>query len=198
MYTYEQRMRAVSMYLSGRYSCNAIIKELGYPSCRQSILKQLAAIRGRNLELFALGVDDILPVDINSSCRRVVFSPFAEKDTCAKRDVLRGTVGYLKALSPKALKLSDLFIVMSIIGTAHQINPDFLQLLRPSITRPVESNNDVFGLFGWTYLHAGKGNLVNRRLSLWPAHLITQNLFRAWLQGAGKQGRDMVFMLYTT
>ena len=38
MYTYEQRMRAVSMYLSGRYSCNAIIKELGYPSCRQSIL----------------------------------------------------------------------------------------------------------------------------------------------------------------
>ena len=38
MYTYEQRMRAVSMYLSGKYSCNDIIKELGYPSCRQSIL----------------------------------------------------------------------------------------------------------------------------------------------------------------
>ena len=38
MYTYEQRMKAVSMYLSGRYSCNAIIKELGYPSCRQSII----------------------------------------------------------------------------------------------------------------------------------------------------------------
>ena len=38
MYTYEQRMRAVTMYLSGRYSCATIIKELGYPSCRQSIL----------------------------------------------------------------------------------------------------------------------------------------------------------------
>ena len=42
MYTYEQRMKAVELYAKGGYSLAAVIKKLGYPNSRQSILKWYA------------------------------------------------------------------------------------------------------------------------------------------------------------